>query len=208
MADQRLRRSGSASAVPRQVKRQIESFKKAVDGLSPLSVEERLRRVLQFAESDLDRLEANQHGDLVWELRALGALGASQTLVEPERRGLFDIQGTPDLATLQREIFDGIREVLRVPHGGLWEIPRPRTPSLESFYDPDAKRYHFRKRWEGEERDGIIEGVWNLLIAGSDRLRTCADCSKPFVARKRQEYCSLECSQRIRNRRKKERRQA
>ncbi len=92
-----------------------------------------------------------------------------------------------------------------VPGGGIWRLPRPRYALLESAYDRESKRHIFRVRWEGDEQDVIIEGVWNLLIAAGNRLRVCLDCSKPFVVRKRQEYCSLECSQRRRNRRKSER---
>ncbi len=84
-------------------------------------------------------------------------------------------------------------------------LPRPRHALLESGYDATSKRHHFRVRWEGDEQDGIIEGVWNLLIDAGDRIRACADCGRPFVVRKRQEYCSLGCSQRTRNRRKAER---
>jgi hypothetical protein len=57
----------------------------------------------------------------------------------------------------------------------------------------------------GEEKDAILGGVVNLLFQAGEHLRACVECHRPFVARKRQIYCSPQCSQRVRDRRKRQR---
>jgi hypothetical protein len=42
----------------------------------------------------------------------------------------------------------------------------------------------------------------NLLLSAGENLLACAECGKPFVRERRQEYCSERCSQRVRNRRR------
>ena len=99
---------------------------------------------------------------------------------------------------------EGLRQALNKPHGG-WVLPRPRRAALAATYDPEAKRHYFRRTWEGDEHDGIIDGLWALLEnVGPERLGACAECGEPFFVRKRKEYCSLEHAQRMRNRRQAE----
>jgi hypothetical protein len=63
-----------------------------------------------------------------------------------------------------------------------------------------------RQTWEAEsEREAVIGGVVDLVLAVGSHFRSCAECGAPFVARKRQEYCSTACSQRKRDRRKRSR---
>jgi hypothetical protein len=49
----------------------------------------------------------------------------------------------------------------------------------------------------GDEATGILGGVASLLLQVGDRLRAYRDCHRPFVKRKRQEYCSGQCSMRV-----------
>src|SRR4029434_8862187 len=206
------------------VRRQMARFELTEKKIAELSVEERLRRVLDFIASDLPRLTSEQREEWVWNLRAIGVLGASRELTEPAHRNLWDADSTPNLQDLQKTIADGLKEVLQKPPLDdnkkvgeeasparcvavrIWYLPRPRHAELESSYDRVAKRHFFRVRWEGDEQDAIVEGIWNLLLEVGAHFRACAECNKPFVVRQRQEYCSLECAQRTRNRRKAERR--
>jgi hypothetical protein len=57
-----------------------------------------------------------------------------------------------------------------------------------------------------EERDDILVGVVNLLSKFGDRLRTCPVCRTPFLRWYRQEYCQQRCSDKVRNRRRLDRR--
>lgn len=189
-----------------EVRSQIAAFEAAVERVLALSLEDRLRKAITFTETDLGDLSPEATEALTWELRALGVVGGSSAFREPAHRNLWEVDTRPDLRELQRSISSGIRDVLQKP-AGVWQLKRARYAELESGYDPKTKRHAFRVRWVGDERDAIIEGVWNLLVEVGDRLRACADpdCGKPFVAVKRQEYCTLNCSQRTRNRRKAER---
>lgn len=189
---------------PRQ---QMDRFKAAVERITPLPVKERLRRVLTFSEeTTLTDLNAEALDTLAWNLRALGALSARPSLVQPPG-GLWNSDAVLDLEWLQRAIKTGVRQVLAQPLGGRWKLPSPRRGYLESGYDPIAKRHHFRTGWFGDEHghDAIVEGVWGLFVACGWALRACAECRKPFIAVRRQEYCSPGCSQRTRNQRKKDR---
>lgn len=53
-----------------------------------------------------------------------------------------------------------------------------------------------------EEREAILIGVVNLLSKFGDRLRTCQVCRTPFLRQYRQEYCTVRCSNKVRNRRR------
>jgi hypothetical protein len=53
----------------------------------------------------------------------------------------------------------------------------------------------------------ILGGVTELLMQAGDRLRECSECMRPFVGREGKVYCSRACSQRIRDQRKRDKRQ-
>ncbi len=54
-----------------------------------------------------------------------------------------------------------------------------------------------------DPRTAVLQAVRDCVLNAGERLLACRDedCAKPFVGRKRQEYCSEKCSQRARNRR-------
>ena len=66
-----------------------------------------------------------------------------------------------------------------------------------------AKKTRFNLQWQAnDERTAILHGVMTLKIEAGDALKACAECHKPFVARKRQIYCAPLCSQKVRDRKR------
>jgi hypothetical protein len=55
---------------------------------------------------------------------------------------------------------------------------------------------------EGRTIDNVRWGVVNLLLSTGENLLACAECGEPFVRKRRQEYCSERCSQKVRDRRR------
>src|SRR5262249_19677073 len=95
---------------------------------------------------------------------------------------------------------DGVRALLI---GRLWRLPVPERAFLERM-GRDPKTFLLKWRWESKEETAIVLGIASLLRGYGDRLRTCKTCGGPFLAVKRQEYCTTLCSQRMRDARKKE----
>lgn len=96
------------------------------------------------------------------------------------------------LRRYQAEIDQGLRDVL----GKDCQWLLSGRPVLQ------RRENGFRIVVDGDEKAGILGGIAALVVAEGDRLRTCKDrkCGLPFVAIKRQEYCTIKHSQRERNR--------
>jgi hypothetical protein len=96
------------------------------------------------------------------------------------------------LRRYQVEIDQGLRAVL----GTDGEWPLSGRPVLQ------RQEAGFRIVVAGDEKAGILGGIAALVAVEVDRLKTCKDrkCGAPFIAIKRQEYCTIKHSQRERNR--------
>jgi hypothetical protein len=171
--------------------------------------EQRLRWLLKFLEEDLDLLRPEERIAKGYDLRALMDLsfGLRTAAKKPSRPGeamLGNSAPMPDaeLRAFQAEIAQGIRGLLQNPPQG-WHLTTPQLSVWPA--SPGVKRGGFGLRWYGEEKDAILGGVVNLLLQAGEHLRACVECHRPFVARKRQIYCSAPCSQRVRDRRKRQR---
>jgi hypothetical protein len=53
-----------------------------------------------------------------------------------------------------------------------------------------------------EARTAVLFALHNLIDRAGGQLHACPACQAPFVAHRKQRYCSLGCNQRIRNKRK------
>ena len=71
---------------------------------------------------------------------------------------------------------------------------------------PDSKKAVFTVRSSGDEYTVIIRGIAYLILKAGAGLRLCKECQTPFIAVKRQEYCTTTCSQTFRDRKKQARR--
>jgi hypothetical protein len=80
-----------------------------------------------------------------------------------------------------------------------WVLPHG-TVHLERAGPGDP--FHFSTEAHGS--DAVPWGVMNLLLKAGHLLEKCPVCSDPFIRNRRQEYCSLQCSQLVRDRRRAE----
>jgi hypothetical protein len=76
------------------------------------------------------------------------------------------------------------------------------------FHPPSSlgdSRIHIDRIFIAKWRTACLSRVADLLLNAQDeRLRRCKNCGKLFLAVKRQEYCTLRCSQTRRTRRHRE----
>ncbi|MDO8475060.1 MAG: hypothetical protein Q7W02_02495 [Candidatus Rokubacteria bacterium] len=150
--------------------------------------EQRLRWIMDFLRLDLDLLtsgEVEAKGD---DLRMIAAHSLPRgvglkTTVSPMAAGV--------LRRYRDQIHEGLRSVL----GKDCQWPLSGRPVLE------RRAGGFRIVVDGDEMVGILSGIAQLIVEAGDRLRACQDpaCGTPFVATKRQAYCTTKHSQRVRN---------
>jgi len=166
--------------------------------------EDRLRWVVRFARLDLGLFRPEEKVALGYDLRQFYQIGwfIKRTFGPMRERQLYHLQkqiidGLRNLVTDPRSYLDGAK-LLCDPQAG-WYLPAARAQilRLSPLGSKPAKFYMMRE--SDNEEAVILWGVAELLITAGSRLRSCGGCQSPFVARKRQEYCSPECSQRMRN---------
>ena len=155
------------------------------------TAEQRLHWLLDFLRLDLALLtpgELEAKGD---DLRAIAMHELRGVLLKTTSAPMPPGQ----LRSYQEQIDRGLRDLLG-------KECRWRLPGW-SVLERDAQGVRIVQ--EGaDERTGILSGVAQLVLAVGGHLRACADptCGRPFVATKRQAYCSTKHSQRIRNRKR------
>src|SRR5215813_1310535 len=102
------------------------------------------------------------------------------------------------LQNVQQEIR---RAINILSTGGFWQIP-----VVFKIGGPDALKFGPKVDVEPPTDDvGFrMSGFMNAILDAGKYLRACTRCKKPFVKTKRQEYCSINCSQIFRNEKKKQ----
>jgi hypothetical protein len=179
-----------------------------IDSLTDIK---RLGWVLDFIRRDLDR-EATE---------ALEAMGDDlRHAAAPSWFHTAEGAGMPaaQVCALQQEIRQGIQAVMsdeldvtehmmitmghKDPLGG-WRLPVEATRVVRVRLDHAGLHQRVWRMGRGtDERTAIIEGVARLLIMFGDRLSTCSVCGHVFVRQYRQEYCNVRCSNKVRNKRR------
>ena len=117
--------------------------------------------------------------------------------------GLQDV--LPDAReNVQRELRESLERLLS-PGTRYWSLP-PAVGALQvdRIYVERVgmKGREFLATWEGPWPASFWFTVATVLEHGADLLRRCArpDCATVFVRTRRQNYCSMKCSQRVRSR--------
>jgi len=183
--------------VPIRARQDMQELRLATERLGdPVQT---MRWILALAGQDLNRLRREELTALTWDLLGLIVLYA---------RG-WHIEWTPgiplpkvDLSKLQIEVAGGLKALVQKADVALWPESTQQTASLASKWDAEARTHRYRVMWGGSDRDAIIAAIWNVIVEVGDKLRSCTECGTPFVAVKRQEYCTPSCSQRARIRRR------
>lgn len=157
--------------------------------------EQRLRWLVErFLRTDLATLRAEERVALGYDLLAL----------VPGGRTVARFPGPmseAQIGALHEEVSRGIRAIVR---GQSWALPPTGTVVLMLRREKGSREQHIDRAATGDDTQAVVAGIERLLIHEGSRLRACDECSTPFVARKRQAYCSPKCSQRTRTRRKRQ----
>jgi hypothetical protein len=102
-------------------------------------------------------------------------------------------------------VHEGVARGIRAIAGGQsWTLPATGTAVLVLRREKGSREQHIDRDVTGDDTQAVFAGIEALLLREGSRLRACAECGTPFVARKRQAYCSSKCSQRTRTRRKRQ----
>jgi hypothetical protein len=159
--------------------------------------EARARWLLDFAARDLSALSGADWLNLRWEV--FGFLYPPSGGPPPFSSG--DTPGEPSCSAdqvrrMHRWLRSGL-ERLQSGEGHSWAIPLAATPRwmmlrgrLMTWPDVDAS---FTESFKLK--------AYEALGREAQRFRVCARCGRPFLARKRQAYCTKRCSQTVRTRR-------
>jgi hypothetical protein len=174
--------------------------------------EDRLRWLVNdFLATNLDDLLLEERTALGYVLRQLTPpVGWG---VKREPRPLSD----EDLRAVQERLRHGLNMLTRRtgslevavydPSGG-WALPLPRRDRLVRTSAEGAKPATFMLLAEAEsEGDAIVRAVADLVLRAGRQLRACAlpECARPFVARRKGQFCREEHAMRSRNKRRKPR---
>jgi hypothetical protein len=175
----------------------------------PRRPQEQLAYVLRFLRENVDGMDAR--AQVVWSsrLKSLALPPLTSGRLKVQFQAIVSYQAFPakDLKTLQSEISDGLREVLTpvkskaMAH--VWQLPDLRGGGM--FRDFDGAGYIWQWTFEGELWP-IILGAARLVADHAERIRLCKRCGVPFLAVKRQEYCTKAHGQAARDERKAEQR--
>lgn len=150
-----------------------------------------LRWAVGFAQLDLNVLSIAEREALGHELHVLVP---GDWKYEIKVGALADEELRSIHATFRSAI-----QILLGKEGRRWALPSQSPCFLIRERGKSIKKVLLF--WEGDEADAIVRGFVNLLVEAGSRLRSCAECGAPLVARKGQIYCSTVCSQKTRNRR-------
>jgi hypothetical protein len=181
--------------------------------IDALTDAQRLRWVLEFIQWDLAALPAEELVTLGDDLQHATAPWWVQ-----EKRQYTEMSAA-EVRALQQEIHEGVntatgtsidvREMMMIssghahPHGG-WVLPQAAMHLLrlrQRFRDGDYLRIMCVSECTNN-RMAILTGVANLLLKFGERLLTCQVCGTLFMRQYRQEYCTVRCSNKVRNRRR------
>ena len=180
----------------RRVTAHLDRQERAVNRWAGKTDEERLQWVLEFTERNLDELHPAKLEEIGEDLR--------QQLppVGHQLDGRIGPMPKADIRAIQRQISQGLRAALQEhpdwtdPRSG-WALPARRVRLVNLG---EAQRPVFRSILEGgRPLASIIHAVAALIARIGRRFRACKKCGKPFIGRKRQDYCDGKCSQNYRN---------
>jgi hypothetical protein len=182
--------------------------------IDALTVTQRLRWVLEFIRRDLGELTPE-------ELAAIGddLVHATAPWWVEKKPWTCMKMSAAEVRALQQEIHDGVntatgtsidvREMLMIgfghehPHGG-WVLPDAPEHLVYLCYGRHARDggSFVSVRESTNDRMAILNGVIQLLRTCGNRFRLCEVCRTPFVRQYRQEYCSVRCGNKVRNKRR------
>jgi hypothetical protein len=187
-----------------------ESAKRFVERIGKTPAE-RLAWVIRFAQSDLAILRPEERIALARDLSLFGSLSVVEIpRLRPGETPMSVVRLDDDAAPMLDGALTAIHQELAQRLRGLmnlepWHIPGDAFIFPIQTSKSGRVRTRFSPVWQtGEDlRKAIIAAVARLLVEHGEKVRAC-ECGTIFVANRQQAYCSPQCSQRVRNQRRKE----
>ena len=164
--------------------------------------QKRLQWYIDFADiQDLQALSPTQRELKGYELRAL--MRVDNDVWKQKKLAPMNLKKLTEIQKQIRHAFDSLYKK------NVWEFAGPKSVVIFRHSNLDAKELDLDvSTYTQEEALVVVHSLAWALVEAKQHLRWCKRCSKPFVATKRQEYCGTNCSQTIRNEKKKKLRQA
>jgi len=160
--------------------------------------EARARWLLDFAARDLGARSGADWLDLRWDV--FGFLYPPSGAPPPFSSG--DTPGEPSCSEDQvRTMHSWLRsglERLTSGKGDSWAVQIATTPRLMMLGGHLVTLPDFDSDGPGEYAESFRLQVYEVLGRQAPCFRVCARCRRPFLARKRQAYCTKKCSQDVR----------
>jgi hypothetical protein len=167
------------------------------------TAESKLRWLLQFKEKDLNSLTRGERIPLGNGLRCLP--GSRPTHGGKVARSVsFMMEGfeMPDEMIFELQNWTmNFFAALASPQGD-YEYEPPEKMLIHRMSPLKSKRIIFQQMPlfnSRGERPAVKDAIINIVLAASDKLRFCLQCKAPFVAHRRQAYCTPKCSQTARD---------
>jgi hypothetical protein len=159
--------------------------------------EERARWLLDFAARDLTALSAADWLTLRWDV--FGFLYPPSGGPPPFYSDATPA-GEPSCSENQVRIMHSwLRSGLEcLSAGHFWFFPIAATSRLIVLGDRGLGTWSHEEGSPGEYTNIFSLMAYEALARKAQRFRVCAKCRRPFLARKRQAYCSKRCSQTVR----------
>jgi hypothetical protein len=165
----------------------------------------RLAWLLKFMNTDLTLLREQERVALGYDLQSLW-LGVDEPKVTPSVGYGTHRMDRSELSDIQKWVKDGFATLFS-DKSNRWSYPAPVGIRLVRQSPLDAKRSDLRLVTFLPAREGLRQSIelaiLHIVFAGKNLLRACSECKSPFVPVRRQEYCSVKCSQKARDRRRK-----
>ena len=160
--------------------------------------EARARWLIDFAARDLSAFSSADWLDVRWEV--FGFLHPPSG--GPPPFWSDDNPGQPSCSEGQVRIMHrwlrGGLERLTSGEGHSWAVPIATTPRLMMHRGHLVTLPDVGRDGPGEYTESFKLRVYEALGRQAQRFRVCPKCRRPFLARKRQAYCSKRCSQTVR----------
>ncbi len=191
-------------------RQQAGAFDSGFDLWRNLEPAARLDWVLNFIQTDLNKLTEQERAHLGYVLKSIGpgpvhvgaaAYGSTAAVA-------LSPMSDSSLTRIQRMIADGVRG-LAGRQGAFINFPGPLEISFFRMNPPitigrggaevpGKLKLQYTWNWGGNDVGRVMYGVADLLLTPAGRnLRLCLNdaCKKPFIGRKRELYCSKACGQ-------------
>jgi hypothetical protein len=111
------------------------------------------------------------------------------------------------LKEIHKEIRTGLKKLMtgRADKSEAWMVPAPEQLGISRGADVKSRMQFEPETSFGDQKERIVilNAALNVLFTGQRMIRVCKECGNPFVPRRRQEYDTPACSQRVRDRKRK-----